>query len=67
MCTTMSHNFISSIANTETENILEQDLGDSQLIPGMADFSQGGFQQSVRRVKKKSQWLQIYPNIILEM
>ncbi len=44
-------------------------LGHSQLIPGMADFSQGVFQQSVGRVKKKkkSQWLQMYPKIIIEM
>ena len=28
-------------------------LGNSQLIPGMADFSQGVFHQSVGRVKKK--------------
>ncbi len=41
-------------------------LGDSRLIPGMADFSQGYFLQSVSRVKKKSQCLQTYPKLVLK-
>ncbi len=48
----------------------EMHLGHCQLIPGMADFSQGFWVQSVGRVKKKKKkrpWLQIYPKIILEM